>query len=376
MKRTLEMLACLILGLILGFFAAPAGLFSSSGGGDATAPDADSPDAAQSQGALPDNSIFVTTAEVVTTPPRTRIQSIGTGKAAQLIHITADFSGIIEKIQALPNTQVAEGDPIVTFERRSQEILLEGATAELEKQQAAFDRLESLVLQNSTAVSQAQLDEARASLALATAQVAEAQYEYDRRVVRAPFAGQINLSDLTIGSYVPQGTEIVTLVDTSSLLVEFTVPEESIAQIEIGVPVRLSTPALRGRVFAGQITAFDSSIDEEFRTVGVRAEVKNPENLLVPGMTFSVSLASAEAPLPMVPSVSILWEPSGAYVWRVGADFEPVQVPVVLRHRLQDNVWVEGALQAGDTVIKDGAFKVSQGALISMDLAPSTASDG
>ena len=203
----------------------------------------------------------------------------------------------------------------------------------------------------------------------AAAKAAEAQYEYDRRIIRAPFSGRINLNDLTVGSYLSQGAEIVTLVDASSLLVEFTVPETAISQISTGVPVRLTTPALVGRVFNGEITAFDSSIDEEFRTVRVRAQVKNPENVLLPGMTFSVSLASTDTPMPMVPAVSLLWSPNGAYVWKLCADNAPERIDVVLRQRLGDSVWLEADLAQGDVVVKDGAFKVSQGVAVAVEVA-------
>ena len=275
----------------------------------------------------------------------------------------------MEKIHVQPNTDGNAGDPIVTLERKTQEIILDSAKAELEQQSASFNRYQTLLSQSSNAVSQAQVDEARASLAVAEAKVAEAQYEYDRRIIRAPFSGRINLNDLTVGSYLSQGAEIVTLVDASSLLVEFTVPETAISQISTGVPVRLTTPALVGRVFNGEITAFDSSIDEEFRTVRVRAQVKNPENVLLPGMTFSVSLASTDTPMPMVPAVSILWSPNGAYVWKLGADNAPERIDVVLRHRLGDSVWLEADLAEGDVVVKDGAFKVSQGVAVAVEVA-------
>lgn len=368
MARFWELLGALVVGLVLGALVMPTGLFqerAETAGSEATETSA----AAEPE--FPSNAIVVTAADVEVTPPRTRIQSIGTGKAAQLVHLTADFSGTIEAIQVQPNSEVGAGDPIVTFERRTQQILLDSAKAELEKQDASFDRLQTLVAQNSAAVSQSQLDEARAALAVANAQLAEAQYEFDRRIVRAPFAGKINLNDLTIGSYVPQGSEIVTLVDASSLYVEFSVPETAIAQIQNGVPVRLTTPTLVGRVFEGTIVAFDSSIDEQFRTVGIRAQVRNPDNVLVPGMTFSVSLAQQESPLPRIPSVSILWDRNGAYVWRIDGSDAPQRIDVTLRHRLGDAVWVQADLQQGDRVVEDGAFKISQGSSVALDIKTS-----
>ncbi|MEM9632451.1 MAG: efflux RND transporter periplasmic adaptor subunit [Pseudomonadota bacterium] len=380
MNRGIGVILAIVVAFILGFWISSSGLVGSKN--NPTQVSSLSEVGQNQSGAdeekFPTSAVFVTVEDVQLTPPRSRIQSIGTGKAVRSIDVTADVAGTVEKIHVQPNTDVKAGDPIVTLERKTQEILLGSAKAEFEKQNAAFARYETLLSQHSNAVSQAQVDEARAALAVAQAQVAEAQYEYDRRIIRAPFSGRINLNDLTVGSYLPQGAEIVTLVDASSLLVEFTVPETSISQIRIGVPVRLSTPALQGRIFSGVVEAFDSSIDEEFRTVRVRAEVQNPQNLLLPGMTFSVSLASSDNPLPMVPAVSILWNPNGAYVWRLGADDKPEQIEVVLRHRQSDNVWVEADLKDGDRVVKDGAFKVSQGADIAIEVAGSEAgrSDG
>ncbi|KIC41360.1 hypothetical protein RA28_20850 [Ruegeria sp. ANG-S4] len=375
MKRIAEVFGVLIVGCVLGALTANFGLFRE---------DNQKPASQQTSGdkepdtSFPTNAIVVTATEVQVTPPRTLIQSIGTGKAAQLVHLTADFSGTVEAIQVRPNSEVGIGDPIVTFERRTQQILLESAKAEIEKQEASFDRLQTLLQQNSAAVSQSQVDEARAALALANAQLAEAQYEYDRRVVRAPFSGEINLNDLTIGSYIPQGSEIVTLVDASTLFVEFSVSETAIDQVQTGAQVRLTTPALVGRVFEGEIVAFDTSINEEFRTVRIRAQVRNPDNVLLPGLTFSVSLAQQQKPLPRIPSVSVLWDRNGAYVWRINPSGQPEQVEVTLRHRLGDSVWVEADLDEGDRVVEDGAFKISQGASVTLDIVSPTngSSDG
>lgn len=315
----------------------------------------------------PDNAILVTAETVQVSAPVSNVQSIGTGKAIRSIIVTADVAGTVAEIHAQPNAEVAANDPIVTLVRKTQEILLDSANAEFDKQKAAFGRLESLLEQNSSAVSQSQVDEARAALAVAQANVAEAQYEYDRRVIRAPFAGRINLNDLSVGSYLPQGAVIVNLIDSSRLLVEFTVPETAVSRLQTGIPVRLLTPALRGRVFHGTVTAYDSAVDAEFRTVRVRAEVQNPQAVLLPGMTFSVSIDSPEPALPAIPAVSILWSQEGAFVWKLGPDNSVQPVDVTLRHRTGDTVWVEADLAEGDQVVRDGAFKLSADAQVTVE---------
>lgn len=312
------------------------------------------------------SAIAVTVQTVALAPPRTLMQSIGTGKAARSVVVTADVAGTVEELEVRPNTTVDAGAPIVTLDRDTQKILLDSANAELEKQDASFARYQRLIDQNSTGVSQAQFEEAKASLALAQAQVAEAQYEYDRRVIRAPFAGRINLNDLTVGSYLPQGSEVVTLVDASSIFVEFTVPESAVDAIKVGLPVRLQTPALRGLFFDGDVVAFDSAIDAELRTIRVRAEVQNDDYVLLPGMTFSVRIAIRDEPLPIVPAVSILWNRGGAYVWRLDSELKLEQVPVIIRQRQGDRVWVEADLADGDRVVVDGAFKLSADSQVSI----------
>lgn len=304
-------------------------------------------------------AIAVTTATVEVTPPRTRIQSIGTGRAIRSVVVTADVAGTVEAVHVQPNTTVDAGAPIVTLERKTQEIALASANAELDRQNAAFARYQALIDQASSNVSEAAFDEVRAAQALAEAQVDSAQYEYDRRVIRAPFSGRINLNDLTVGSYLPQGAAVVTLVDASSLLVEFSVTEAVVAEITIGLPVRMFTPALRGLFFDGDVVAFDSSIDAEYRTIRVRAEVENTDYVLLPGMTFSVTIGIGEDPLPVVPAVSILWGRDGAYVWRLGPDDTLEAVSIIFRQRQSDRVWVEADLANGDRVIEDGAFKLN-----------------
>ena len=370
MVRNIGLMVVVVAVFGLGYWAAASGFLTSNNQSEtATTQRAPTPGSAQSRAGGGGNAVHVTTETVVLSVPRSRIQSIGTGKAVRSVKVTADVAGTVEKIHVQPNTDVAAGDPIVTLERKTQDILLGSARAERKKQAASFERYETLIKQRSTSISQAQVDEAQASLAVADANLAAADYEYDRRVIKAPFSGRINLNDLAIGSYLPQGAEIVTLIDTSSLLVEFSIPETAIAEIKPGTLVRLTTPALRGRVFNGRITAFDSSIDEEFRTLRVRAEVQNPQSLLVPGMTFSVSLASLDAAMPRVPSVAILWNRNGAFVWRLDANNQPERVDVVIRHRLRDTIWVEADLSEGDVIIVDGAFKVSQGTHMSIMVA-------
>ena len=308
--------------------------------------------------------ILITTAEVELRPPQERIQALGTGKAAREVVVTADVAGTIETIHFKPNTDIASGEPLVTLERETQKIALGSAKANHDKARAALQRYEQLNVTNDGVVSQAQIDEARANSAVAEAELAAAQYEFDRRIITAPFAGRTNLTDLAVGSYLSQGSPIVTLRDASQILVEFSVAENAAAAVAVGVPVRMTTPAVRGRAFFGSIVAFDDAVDASARTIRVRARVDNPEHVLLPGTTFFVRIVPKVDPLPVVPAISITWSRNGASVWKLDGEDKPSAVPVVIRRRDGDLVWVEANLKAGDRVIRDGALKVSAGAAV------------
>ena len=151
---------------------------------------------------------------------------------------------------------------------------------------------------------------------------------------------------------------------------DFDVPETAASAIEVGLPLALVTPSLIGRRFTGEVIAFDAVIDAQTRTLRVRASVDNEDQILLPGMTFDVSIAREEAPLPVVPAVAISWSREGAFVWRLDDGNTPQRVPVVIRQRTGDRVWIEADLSAGDRVIEDGVLKVSPGVPVVVEGTP------
>ena len=145
------------------------------------------------------------------------------------------------------------------------------------------------------------------------------------------------------------------------MLVQFNIPETAIAAVATGVKVQMSTPAIVGRRFVGEIIEYDTAVNVNSRNIRVRAQLDNPDQLLRAGTTFLVHIEPKGEPIPVVPGVAITWSNAGSSVWRVTADGKPERVPVVIQRRDGDQVWVEGALQAGDKVISDGALKVIEG---------------
>lgn len=305
---------------------------------------------------------------VVLTPLDTQpfedvFRAVGSSEALRSATVTADVSGRIVEVNLTPNAEVEQGDVLVQLDARVAQLTLETAQSELEQATATVERYERLQESGNLTVSDVTLSDARLAQRQAEATVAQAELALEDLTIRAPISGRIGLSDVNVGDYLNANTAIVTIDDSSALLVEFELPERSISLLTLGREVMLETPALTGRFFKAEITAFDSRIDEVTRSVTVQARVENPDGLLWPGMTFTAQVSTLSEPLPVVPSTAITWSRDGASIW-YEQDGTAQSVPVAILHRRDELVWLDVDLPEGAMIVTEGAHKLREGSAI------------
>ena len=134
------------------------------------------------------------------------------------------------------------------------------------------------------------LDEQRTNHTRALAKLREDEARLAKTVMRAPFPGVAGLRQVSEGAYVAAGTDIARLEKIDQLKLDFRVPEAYLGAAE-GRPAASayrSTPIRRG--FPGAIYAIEPAVDEQTRTVLVRARVANADLKLRPGMFARVQL--------------------------------------------------------------------------------------
>ncbi|WP_417242886.1 efflux RND transporter periplasmic adaptor subunit [Celeribacter sp.] len=291
-------------------------------------------------------------------------RAIGNSEAINSATVTSDVSGRIVEVNLAPNARVAQGDVLVQLDARAATLSLETAQSELEQARATVTRYERLQQSGNSTVTDVTISEARLTQRLAEANVAQAELALEDLTIRAPISGKVGLSDVNVGDFLTANTPIATIDNASALLVEFELPERSVGILALGREVILETPSLTGRNFLGKIASFDSRIDDVTRSVTVKAQVENPDDVLWPGMTFTARINNVSDPLLVVPTTAITWSRDGASIW-FEDDGKAQSISVTILHRRDEYVWLDVDLPVGTMIITEGAHKLRAGTEIS-----------
>lgn len=291
------------------------------------------------------------------------LRTVGSAVSLRRADVIATEAGEVVEAVLQANALVEKGAVILRLDDRTERLYLEIAQANRDQAQATVTRYAGLRNNGSSVVTDVALSEAEVALRLAEANVGLAEVALENRTIVAPISGRLGLSDVTVGDRLSSGDLIVTIDESTTLLAEFEVPERSIGLLAEGKPVFVTTPTFAGRVFEGSITAFDSRLDSVTRSATVQAEIDNSEGLLLSGMTFATRMLEETDPLPVVPSTAITWDRSGAGIW-VAVDGATSRVPVTIRFRDGDQVWVETDAPVGAQIVIEGASKLRDGAQV------------
>lgn len=179
--------------------------------------------------------------------------------------------------------------------------------------------------------------------------------------VRAPFSGKLGLRNISNGAYVTSATIVTTISQVSQLKIQFNVPEKYGSQLKNGQPVNFTVDGSQ-KTFTANIIATEVMMDENTRSLAIRALVKNADSALIPGVFAKVRIVlgkNEEAIL--IPTIVV--QPQGrkklVYLYKGG---KSVPVDITTGTRDSSNVQVLTGLSVGDTVITTGLLFLRPGA--------------
>jgi membrane fusion protein (multidrug efflux system) len=317
----------------------------------------------------------VSTTRAVVAQWQPQLEAVGSLRAARGADLSLEVPGVVEEINFQSGDEVQAGAVLLRLRGDDEIAKLESLEAVARLSQITYDRdMKQLKAQ---AISQAVVDNDEANLRNNKAQVAQQKAIVDKKVLRAPFAGQLGLRQVDLGQYLSAGTAIVTLQSLTPIYVDFLLPQQAFERIKVGQAVAAKVDAYPGKTFSGAITAINPRVDAATRNVQVRVTLENADHKLLPGMYATVDIdTGAPERLVTLPQTAISYNPYGNLVYLVddkGKDAagKPLLVArqtfVTTGATRGDQVSVLKGVKEGDTVVTGGQMKLRNGSPLAIN---------
>jgi membrane fusion protein (multidrug efflux system) len=331
--------------------------------------------AQQAHAAAPPESVATGPVEKRTLKPT--LSAVGSVTAVQGVTLNAEVAGPIKRIAFESGAAVKAGDVLVELDTSVEKAQLEAAMASEELARINLESGRSLV--DSGAIPKNQFITLEATAKQTHAEVERLQALIAKKTIRAPFAGRTGLRSVNLGQFVNSGTAVVSLQSLDPVYVDFSLPQQRLAQLHVGSGVRVSTDVFPGETFEGTLSAIHPEVDMQTRSIRLRATLKNPEGRLRPGM-----FAKAEVELPnqenvlLIPATAVTYAPYGDSVFVVVAA-KDAKSPATVQQKFVrvgdargDYVVITDGLSDGETVVTSGAFKLKNGmnVIVNNDIKP------
>ena len=299
----------------------------------------------------------VETATVETGMVMDVVEAVGTARAREAITITPKIAAVVKRIAFTEGQRVKANQVLVELDGREIEARLEETRVMRENSQRLYER--SVKLFETRNVPQSRVEELQASLEAAGARIRADEARL--AVIRAPFDGRMGLRRVSLGALVTPGTEISTLDDTSSIKMDFKVPENALQSLQPGAKVQARSAAYPGRVFTGTVTTIGTRVDAASRSVELRADVPNTDDALKPGMFLTASLVVDTRPAALLVPEAAMLSNGDVHSVFVVAEGKAKQTPVSLGQSRDGKIEIRAGVNAGDSVIVGGLVKVRNG---------------
>ncbi len=300
------------------------------------------------------------------------LDSVGTVTASKGVTVSNDAAGLVSAIHFESGDMVKKGQVLVELDSNVERAQLASVEARKDLAQLNAGRTRALVATKALPLAQQDTDDAvvktsRSDVDLLGAQIA-------RKVVRAPFSGKVGIRQINLGQYLNPGTPIATLDSTDdTLVVDFTLPQQRLPQIALGMRVRVLVEGEGTPRGEGAISAMDPSVDPVTRSIKLRASLSKADDKLLPGMFVQVAVVlPSQRSVVIVPTPAILHASYGDSIFLIEDKKDDTgKVTKVGRQKFVkvgetrgDFVSVTAGLDAGQEIVAAGAFKLHNGSAI------------
>ncbi|MES2661750.1 MAG: efflux RND transporter periplasmic adaptor subunit [Pseudomonadota bacterium] len=318
--------------------------------------------------------------------------TVGQLEAKQGVILSAETAGKVTGIHFESGDLVEAGQVLVTQNTSVEKAQLKSAQAALKNARTSLERSEKLLAQGS--IPQSTFDSSDETYKLAQANAESIQAQIDNKTITAPFSGQLGVRLINLGEVIDAMTPLVTLQDSSSLLVNFLVPQQSLSKVQLGQEISVFSGKIskdNPATFA-TITAISPEVNAITRNVSVQGTLTNSEDKRWrPGMFVDIEvLLAKKQQRVIIPVTAVVYAPYGDSVYLIedapvktgkntendsaseNAQSQPPkkilrQVFVRLGEQRGDFVAVQSGIKPGNTIVSTGIFKLRNGTEVVID---------
>ena len=329
------------------------------------------------------------------------LSGLGTVQALNTASIQSQVTGMLEEVDFVEGQSVKRGDILAKIDPRLYQAALAQAQGQLAKDTALHAQAESdlaryqaLGREDSIALQQVAdqkflVAQDAAAMEADKGMIASDQAQLDYTILRAPFDGVTGLLQIQIGNLIqPTNTMgIVVLTQVQPIAVVFILPNADITEVQTAMakgPVQATVYDQSGakQLDVGTLLSINNQAAPTSGTVQLKAIFPNEHHQLWPGTFVNVDLTTSVVPNALtIPTNALQQNDKGQFVYVVGADKRVSVRPVEVAQRLHAVALISKGLQAGETVVVQGQYRLTPGTLVVATAPsevpnPSTASSG
>lgn len=307
---------------------------------------------------------------------------VGTVQALASVTVKARIDGQLERVDYVEGQDVKAGQMLAQLDARPVRAQLEQVQAQKARDEALLanarldlDRYAQLIKEEAT--SQQTLDTQKALVAQLQAavqtdqaQIHFAQVQLGYATITAPFPGRTGARLVDPGNIVhaSDANGLVVINQIDPIAVVFTLPGDAVQVIN-----RAQQDGRRLAVLAygrngdellarGTLVLVNNQIEVSSGTVQLKGRFANAQHVLWPGQYVNVRLQLGDHTQALtVPAPAVQRGQSGTYVYVVGGDGKAEMRPVEVLQTQDGKVIIAKGLQAGETVVLDGQYKIKPG---------------
>lgn len=290
------------------------------------------------------------------------IQITGTIQAEESVDLRAEMSGKVTKVIFKEGTSVKQGDLLVKINDEELRAQYNRTVARLKL--AEEQEYRQRILLKKEAISQQEYDMVYTELQSMKAESELLKAQLAKTEIKAPFSGHLGLRMISVGDYISPTSTITKIVKDDNVKVTFSIPEKYATHMKPNAEIIFSTDGNSAKNKA-VVYAMEPSIDENTRTLSIRAIAKN-NGSLISGSFCKVELEMSEIKdAILVPNESLIPILKGKKVFIV-KNGKASEVIVKTGLRTDRFVQITEGLKAGDTLVTSGIMSIKEGSSLKL----------